>query len=468
MFWHIFAKLPLLILQSVFKLFNVIVKQIPTLILFGKPEINSLQDMLVPQPYIAMGILTIILFFMFFFISLIQFTKSSTGENRAEFFSKLKKSIPAIALIFLLPVIFFLAISLLNLFEILLKMVLGGKLNVAERIYKSLCPTETIRKEWDINASGFDVLDKNAYSKLNWGEGLVAFTSIFFAVFFVLSLLFKQTLTVFIKSFEQYFLFILAPFVSATILLDNGKKFSEWKQLFLSKTFAIYSIVLVQNVFILLFIPLIDYMSQNNPLSDNSSIKFITILAIIAGSTAAGFALEQLISKMIGEDMSVKGMAPGLSKAATFATGAVAGALTSGAGLIASKGIKPLAGKAGSSVMSGLRSANTALIAKRTGASFNHVKTLQNLKRSAKLDGTWNKDRKKTYNEMTKLLGKTDNDSLKNQSQLRKNWIKQGEAKPKTATQKEKELINKNKQKKAKEKEDKTFNEAIKKISKMK
>lgn len=136
------------------------------------------------------------------------------------------------------------------------------------------------------------------------------------------------------RVYEIIYLFFCMPVSMSTLPLDDGARFKNWREQFLTKIILAYGAVLSVNVFVLL-LPLIQQMSVPNVSGFANSI--FTIFMIVGGAMVIP-AGQTLFARLFGtaDDMHAGG---GWLRSAYYG-GRVASAMTIG---LAAKGIKGIA-----------------------------------------------------------------------------------------------------------------------------
>ena len=56
-------------------------------------------------------------------------------------------------------------------------------------------------------------------------------------------------LTLVQKVFQQFFLFILSPFIAAASIADDGKRMKQWQDMYMAKSFAILGLIISIQLF---------------------------------------------------------------------------------------------------------------------------------------------------------------------------------------------------------------------------
>lgn len=136
------------------------------------------------------------------------------------------------------------------------------------------------------------------------------------------------------RVYEIIYLYLCMPVSMSTLPLDDGARFKNWREQFVTKIILAYGAVLSVNVFVLL-LPLIQSMSIPNVGSFGNSV--FTIFMIVGGAMVIP-AGQTLFARLFGtaDDMHAGG---GWLRSAYYG-GRVASAMTIG---LAWKGVKGIA-----------------------------------------------------------------------------------------------------------------------------
>lgn len=133
----------------------------------------------------------------------------------------------------------------------------------------------------------------------------------FFMSLFVAIMLIICTFVFITRIFEVLLLYIASPFFVATIPLDDGAKFDEWKNMFIAKLFSGFGMLIGMKLYIIL-VPII--MSSNLQLSSTNSVNMGLKVLFILGGAFAIYKSNSLLMQILNINASY-------GESATAATG---------------------------------------------------------------------------------------------------------------------------------------------------
>ena len=130
---------------------------------------------------------------------------------------------------------------------------------------------------------------------------------------FVLVIMLGSCLAFVRRILDVLLLYVAAPFFAATIPLDEGKRFSGWRDRFIGTFFGCFGSIFAMRLYLIL-IPLI--ASDDLKISGNVQVNYIAKICFIIGSAWAIFK---------GQDMITGLIAPEATRSASESTGLVSG-----------------------------------------------------------------------------------------------------------------------------------------------
>ena len=131
--------------------------------------------------------------------------------------------------------------------------------------------------------------------------------------FFILVIMLGSCLAFVRRILDVLLLYVAAPFFAATIPLDEGKRFSGWRDRFIGTFFGCFGSIFAMRLYLIL-IPLI--ASDDLKISGNVQVNYIAKICFIIGSAWAIFK---------GQDMITGLIAPEAARSASESTGLVSG-----------------------------------------------------------------------------------------------------------------------------------------------
>ena len=136
------------------------------------------------------------------------------------------------------------------------------------------------------------------------------------------------------RVYEIVFVYFTMPVAMSTLPLDDGARFKNWREMFVTKIILAYGAVLAVNIFILI-LPIINGMHIDGVSGFANSM--FTIFMIVGGAMLIP-AGQTLFARLFGQADDMRAGGGWLRSA--FYGGRIAGAMTIG---LAAKGLKGLA-----------------------------------------------------------------------------------------------------------------------------
>ncbi|WP_410174250.1 Mbov_0396 family ICE element transmembrane protein [Mycoplasmopsis cynos] len=361
-FWGIFISFPFLLLNGIFYAIKFFGFEFFQVLAFGTSDPEKLGSNSVPAAFLGAAIISIALLLISIIIVVIKyhFGGKDTKEGQTSIKTALKNVIPAISIIVFIPLILFLFNLLMMVaFESLEKALSlseygSSKLNVIEKIYISLNSDYPSVKE--------AMETKGIFAPPSYTEWFTPFLfspwdiGIRFLInaivgWTTLTILGGIVISVVVKVFHLFFLFIISPFVAVSSVMDGGKNLHKWKEMYIQKNLAILTQTIAIQFYLIFVIGIEKYLTElknGTRLNTVAKTGLLPLLQIIiyCGSAVAIKSLSNLVVSFIGEsttqDDLKSAMAPfktGLKLASGVAM--AAGAVASGGatlGVMAAKG----------------------------------------------------------------------------------------------------------------------------------
>ncbi|VEU59476.1 Mbov_0396 family ICE element transmembrane protein [Mesomycoplasma neurolyticum] len=308
-FWYILVWFPYTILKITFSTFQYLGFPIVKKILFGSENQNENWKN-VPTSYWAMGIIAIVLLIVVMIAVIFKFIAKHRHNNEESnvLIKALKKLLPSISLLVLIPFLTFAFIIILQIFLDLLFIAINGqKIGLAESLFISNKPDKIESQTWSEIATTkkpFSVISINTYSTFNWGEGVQ--TIIFLSISGILILygMIKLLFVYAVKIVEIFWLFISSPIFSVWSIYDNGEKFKTWKNIYLGKFFMLlyYQVALG---LLMIWIGVVNNLNNIFEIEANSKIlSWLLHLALVWAGAITIHSLSAEIAQMFGSSIS--------------------------------------------------------------------------------------------------------------------------------------------------------------------
>lgn len=97
------------------------------------------------------------------------------------------------------------------------------------------------------------------------------------------------------RIFEVIFLYLISPLAASTMPLDDGKRFTSWRELVVGKIVSSYAIVLSMNVYLMV----LPYATSIRYLDNNFQNSLVHLLIVIAGAFSV-VKTSNLIAAILG------------------------------------------------------------------------------------------------------------------------------------------------------------------------
>ncbi|MCE6114579.1 Mbov_0396 family ICE element transmembrane protein [Mycoplasmopsis agalactiae] len=379
--FNVTVRLPLWLLDSVVRIYKMITFALPSYLLFGISPGESFANAQLPILFLRMAIISFFVFAILFALSAVkvQFQKS---DQPSPISIAMKNSLLGTLFLIGTPIALYVFSILIS---ILVDLVLGGNVSLGQSIFDSLYD-----KAWADKGVSFATWSKpdseygsywvtySTYSKLpsganaqSWFMGTIL--SIGSLVPMVLGII-----TVIQKIFQQFFLFVISPFIVAASVSDDGKRMKQFIEMYSTKSFAIIGMLIGLQM---LTVWITKTTQWSNTLDINFLERFLMNIALIIGGVISVMSLTSVIAAFAGESASVR---------ETMAE--TKGTIAAGAGLLAGGMI---AGKFGKKLLGGAASPAKGIMNKtHAGRSFlENISEKRNINKNFKAGRTTLKQR---------------------------------------------------------------------------
>lgn len=296
------AKLPLLLIRAIVRIFQLIAFDLPQYLLFGIRNNAPFSTAQLPEMFIRMSIISIIIFFLLFFIGILRAGIYKENQNNPVKVV-LKYSVIGTFWIVVLPIALY-AFSLIS--NAVLSLILGSSNKTLDRqIWNGMWSA----KEYDISFEKWDKIGENyVFGRDEWnllksGQGIMLwFLSLMISVSTLIPLV-LGAITLIQKIFQQFVLFIIAPFVAASSLIDEGRRMKMWQEQYITKTIVIIGFVVSIQVFGA-FINLAAKWASG--MDEDFFTRFLILIVVCVGGAVASMGISALIASFTGESASVR------------------------------------------------------------------------------------------------------------------------------------------------------------------
>ncbi|WGI36293.1 Mbov_0396 family ICE element transmembrane protein [Mesomycoplasma lagogenitalium] len=300
-FWYLFITIPFRFLSSLSKLFKWMELPLINFLLFNNSEKDlKYSEIQLPIFLIAFMILNSIVFLIIFISCILRWAfERNRGSENSSLMSVLKNIIPSIFLIFSIPLITFMILSIsYKLFEVAL-IPFGEEKNVGQELFKLLKPDNIDENLWQKSAyDNFDVIPFEAYKNLKISSSELIFFSSIVGISLIIIFI-KAALNLTNKTFQYLFLFIISPFVFSSIMIDKGKRYLIWRKMFLSKIVVIFSYIFAIKLFAFYALILNQWINNIEELGHFEKLSLRSILTV--GGAIGCLQIIKLVSKILEE-----------------------------------------------------------------------------------------------------------------------------------------------------------------------
>ncbi|ENY69857.1 Hypothetical protein MBVG_2660 [Mycoplasmopsis bovigenitalium 51080] len=366
-FWYLLVVMPLILIKSVLICYQLIAISLPQYLLFGIGLSEAFELSKFPTLFLRLLIISVAIYIVIFAASLIRlhFWKGDNEPNPVSV--ALKYSVLATVWIIGIPLVLY----VFNLFiGIMINLITGtGKEALDYQIFINLYDPTRLKgislKDWQYIYEHNYFLEFKQYVQLENGRAVeLIFLGSLLSVSTLVPLVMGM-LVVVQKVFQQFFLFIIAPFVAPTAMADDGKRLRQWGQMYFAKGFSILGFLVSIQVLGAFILQTFKWVNSPDLKDLHIMVRYLLILGVIVGGAVASTSISSEVAAFIGESASIK-------ESISETKGMMAGAMALGGGVFAAaKGVGKLMkggggalAKAGAAVKGGKRGVQ-ALNAKR-------------------------------------------------------------------------------------------------------
>ncbi|WP_029513776.1 Mbov_0396 family ICE element transmembrane protein [Mycoplasmopsis primatum] len=333
LFYYGFVWFPLLLIKYVVKIYQLLAIDLPQYLYFGIRNAGDFKSINLPDMFIRLAIISMIIFVLLFLISGIKMGFQKQNEESPVKIA-LRNSLTGTAWIVALPLILY-ALNLIvsMMFNLIFS---SAGMSVEKTLFMAWYSPERFpnftRAEYEAVADNNFIIDKQTYLRmfLNFGDGSLfviigVASSIGTLVPLVLGLM-----VLIQKIFEQFFLFIIAPFVGASSVNDNGARMKKWQEMYVTKSIVIFGFLLSIQVLTLFLTSALNWAMG---IDGHFLLRLALSIIVVIGGAMAATSMNSLIVSFVGEGASIKEtLSNGVSNvkaiaslgAGVFAAGAVA------------------------------------------------------------------------------------------------------------------------------------------------
>lgn len=366
-FWYLLVVLPLILIKSILICYQLIAISLPQYLLFGIGLSEAFELSKFPTLFLRLLIISVAIYIVIFAASLIRlhFWKGDNEPNPVSV--ALKYSVLATVWIIGIPLVLYVFNLLIG---IMINLITGsGKEALDYQIFINLYDPTRLKgispKDWQYIYENNYFLKFEQYAQLENGRAVeLVFLGALLSVSTLIPLVMGM-LVVVQKVFQQFFLFIIAPFVAPTAMADDGKRLRQWGQMYFAKGFSILGFLVSIQVLGAFILQTFKWVNSPDLKDLHIMVRYLLILGVIVGGAVASTSISSEVAAFIGESASIK-------ESISETKGMMAGAMALGGGVFAAaKGVGKMmkAGggalaKAGAAVKGGKRGVQ-ALNAKR-------------------------------------------------------------------------------------------------------
>ncbi|WFQ93864.1 hypothetical protein MFERI15181_00785 [Mycoplasma feriruminatoris] len=309
-FYTLLVRLPLIFLNVVLLLFNLIAIGLPQYLLFGISLNGSFNNISLPLLFIRLSIISVIVFVILFVISAIRI-HFQKGDEPNPIRIAMKNSIMGTIWLIVIPLVLF---AIHSIFNVILTLILGKETaSISHVIFLSLRNAEwknISSIEWEKMAINNFVFDYEVYNKLQTGQGSVLIIIGGLVSIATLIPLLLGLLTLVQKIFQMFFLFVISPFIASASVSDDGKRMKQFQEMYMAKTVSILAIIISLQLFAAFLSRASNWVFTLELLNKNSELdyyaKMLLILGLSAGGAVGAAGISSEITAFVGESTSVR------------------------------------------------------------------------------------------------------------------------------------------------------------------
>ncbi|VEU78252.1 Mbov_0396 family ICE element transmembrane protein [Mycoplasmopsis columbinasalis] len=299
--------IPLILIGFIVAAFKIVAIGLPQYLLFGIDLNGKFSFENLPSMFKRLTVVALLVFVVLFLFSAVRLHFYNELKEQNPIKIALKNSVFATVWILALPI----SIYLLNiLVSLLLNLVLAKQeFNTSALIFNTLydknaLTTHISAENWtlfqnnnyQIPISGYASLPDGEAIKLVFLGGLIAIPS------FVILL--KGLLTLVQKTFQLFFLFIIAPFVASSAIGDDANKLKRWQRMFLTKTLVITAFLLGFEIYF--SFANLSYTWINKSYSNDFWLRYALAWGLIVGGLKATTMLNAEVALLLNEHSKIK------------------------------------------------------------------------------------------------------------------------------------------------------------------
>ncbi|WP_434329632.1 hypothetical protein V2P39_00895 [Mycoplasma capricolum subsp. capricolum] len=308
-FYTLLVQLPLIFLNVILLLFNLIAVGLPQYLLFGVSLNSSFDNVSLPLLFVRLSIISVIVFVILFVISAIRVHFQKADEPNPIRIA-MKNSIVGTIWLIAMPIILFIFHSIFN---VILTLVLGNETaSISKVIFLSLRNAEwknISSVEWEKMANNNFTFDRNVYNELKTGQGSILVIIGGLVSIATLIPLLLGLLTLVQKIFQMFFLFVISPFIASASVSDDGKRMKQFQEMYMAKTVSILAIIISLQLFAAFLSRASSWVfSLELDINDNLKYfaKLLLVLGLAAGGAVASSGISSEIAAFVGETTSVR------------------------------------------------------------------------------------------------------------------------------------------------------------------
>lgn len=366
-FWYLIVVLPLILIKSILICYQLIAISLPQYLLFGIGLSEAFELSKFPTLFLRLLIISVAIYIVILAASLIRlhFWKGDNEPNPVSV--ALKYSVLATVWIIGIPLVLYVFNLLIG---IMINLITGADKEALDyQIFINLYDPKRLKgislKDWQYIYENNYFLKFEQYKQLEDGRAVeLIFLGSLLSVSTLVPLVMGM-LVVVQKVFQQFFLFIIAPFVAPTAMADDGKRLRQWGQMYFAKGFSILGFLVSIQVLGAFILQTFKWVNSPDLKDLHIMVRYLLILGVIVGGAVASTSISSEVAAFIGESASIK-------ESISETKGMMAGAMALGGGVFAAaKGVGKLMksgggalAKVGAAVKGGKRGVQ-ALNAKR-------------------------------------------------------------------------------------------------------
>lgn len=305
--YTMFVRLPLILIDLVAKTYTLISTSLPQYLMFGIKPGQSFTDAQLPTLFLRLTIISVFVFAILFILSAVrvQFQKR---DEVSPISVAMKRSLLGVLIIIGIPILLYLFTMIIN---ILMNLILGGEgVSIGQSIFESLYDKTwaakglsfTTWKQSDPEMGSFHI-SHSTYKKLPDGStGQILFMGAFLG-FGTLVPLGAGLIVLVTKVFQQFFLFIISPFIVSASVADDGKRMKQWMEMYAAKAYAILGMLIGMQMLVVWTTKSVGWA---NTLNMNYFARFILMVGLIIGGVVSVSSLTDIVASFAGESASAK------------------------------------------------------------------------------------------------------------------------------------------------------------------